>query len=506
MRLTLLALHTIAVFGQRGIPTNLEIPSTVPKHLVAFMGDSYSAGEGAPAPEPARWADPGCHRSANNGRVNAATTLDLAVPNRSVIGLFGQTTVDDFHSKDVSCSGATVSGGILGGYRGVREMRPSGPAPSHNVPSQISQIEDWMKASPRNRSNIDSLVIGIGGNDVGFATAVSNCMNPIEGNCNENMGLRSLMNTGGAGLVGFNNLREEFIRLDAQVRERLNPQRIILTSYPNGTRDEFGRLCDEHDEDFSIFTIDGNTFHPAFNSLFGATKHVNAAESGFLESSLLDRVNDLRRSIAAELGWEYIDVQEFTRTHGYCANEPWFNTPRTSWLRQADFNGAMHPNVSGYRVYEHFVLRALARAHDIRVLRAVSGNHERPAFVMVRRSDNRQTTLNYTNFLSGYHYAVSYEENFVARFKFLLNPNPSIFYEVRLEVSETDFAFNPSSVRVIAPAQSNPQEGMIHANVSTNQYDNNQLIFVRWRFKTLPFWNLTVEPATSYSTVQRFRF
>jgi hypothetical protein len=479
-----------------------------PKHLIAFMGDSFASGEGAPQSGSSKWAAENCHRSELNGRFRVAEILGALVPSRILITPTGTKTIDDFQVKDVSCSGATITSGIVGPYTGVDRMRPEGPGPNADLKPQIEQVETWMKAAPRNRQSIDTLVISIGGNDVGFAKIMATCMDPTKGDCDDDGSLQTLMNIGnpyGGSLIGYSRLRQAFIDMDSKIREKLNPKRILLVAYPNGTRDEFGKLCDRFDEDFSLLPV-GDAYVPSIGPLGGATVHVKASESAFIESELIGRVNRERKDLAAELGWQFVDIQQFTKTHGFCAAKPWFNTPKASWNKQEDFNGTAHPNSTGYKVYEHFLLREVAKAHDIRLTRAVSGTHEQFSYILTKRSGG-SFTGNLTDFFGGYPYTLMYNRNFTAQMKYLLNPNPSVFTEIRLEVSSVDFAFNPApaDIRVIAPATGLDQEGMLRADFSTSQYGDNDLIFTRWRFKTVPFWNTAAAPTTSYSSVVKYR-
>ncbi|MBL8236130.1 MAG: hypothetical protein JNM66_01830 [Bryobacterales bacterium] len=481
-------------------------PNTEPQHLIAFLGDSFAAGEGAPSNTGDKWVNEPCHLSQENGRHRAAEILGALVPARRVFTSSGFKTVDDFQVKDVACTGATITEGILGPYAGINRMRPAGPGPNSIQPPQIDQIESWMKASPRNRDSVDTVVISIGGNDVGFAKIISECMNPLAGDCNDSDYLQSMMNNGNfymPHLIGYNRLRQAFIDMDAKIREKLKPSRIILVGYPNGLRDEYGNLCDEFNENFHILP-DGDGFKPS--SFGGATVHVKAPESSFIETELIARINTERKSIAANLGWQFIDIQPFTRNHGFCSNKPWFNTPKTTWRDQEDFNGTAHPNATGYKVYQNFLVRELARAHGIRLTSPVTGHHEQFSFQLAKRGGG-QFIGDFSDRFSGFPYTVLHHRNFVAHAKFLLDPNPSRFTEIRLEVSSTDFAFNPpaSDIRVITPAGGLVQDGMIRADFNTAQYDDNDLLFIRWRFKHVPFWDPAAAPVVSYSTVAKYR-
>jgi hypothetical protein len=138
-------------------------------YLVVSMGDSYSSGEGNPTnyvagegdslPDAngAGWSEGGywdyvnCHRSTRSGQANAAIDLEQADPHSSVTFIY------------LACSGAQVDSGILGikdGSSGIPEQ------------PQAKQAYDLTLGKGR---NIDALMLGIGGNDIGFVSVVAEC-------------------------------------------------------------------------------------------------------------------------------------------------------------------------------------------------------------------------------------------------------------------------------------------------------------------------------------------
>jgi hypothetical protein len=142
--------------------------------LLVIMGDSYSSGEGnatqyqAEAPDStmdeatanngAGWSEGGywdyanCHRSTRSGFANAAIDLEKADPHSSVTTIY------------VACSGAQVDSGILGiqdGHLGKPEQ------------AQLKQAYDLTIGKDR---KIDGIIMGIGGNDIGFVPILAECV------------------------------------------------------------------------------------------------------------------------------------------------------------------------------------------------------------------------------------------------------------------------------------------------------------------------------------------
>ena len=153
--------------GGRKSATTEEV--MIKDYLVVSMGDSYSSGEGNPtnyvagtedsAPDAngAGWSEGGywdyvnCHRSTRSGQANAAIDLEQADPHSSVTFIY------------LACSGAQVDNGILGikdGNSGIPEQ------------PQAKQAYDLTIGKGR---KIDALMLGIGGNDIGFVPIVAEC-------------------------------------------------------------------------------------------------------------------------------------------------------------------------------------------------------------------------------------------------------------------------------------------------------------------------------------------
>jgi hypothetical protein len=153
--------------GGRKNATTEEV--MIKDYLVVSMGDSYSSGEGNPTnyvadtgdslPDAngAGWSEGGywdyvnCHRSTRSGQANAAIDLEQADPHSSVTFIY------------LACSGAQIDSGILGikdGNSGIPEE------------PQAKQAYDLTIGKGR---NIDALMLGIGGNDIGFVPIVAEC-------------------------------------------------------------------------------------------------------------------------------------------------------------------------------------------------------------------------------------------------------------------------------------------------------------------------------------------
>ena len=155
--------------GHRKHATNERV--TIKDFLIVVMGDSYSSGEGnglkinklrpdtslsaATADngrgwsEGALWDYGNCHRSTRSGQANALIDLERADPHTSVTTLY------------LACSGAQIDSGILG----VKDGNLGGAEKP-----QTWQAYELARMSGR---DIDAVIMGIGGNDIGFVPIVA---------------------------------------------------------------------------------------------------------------------------------------------------------------------------------------------------------------------------------------------------------------------------------------------------------------------------------------------
>lgn len=332
---------------------------------VASIGDSYAAGEGSPdrigSPTAnGAWLSEQCHRSARNGRAVAIAKLTE---------LYGPSTAagTEFLFKDVACSGATINTGLLGPYAGV----PHGGRIHPAVPAQLDQVEAWL--AENDIEQLDVLLIGIGGNDVGFSFLISRCVSPIPltTRCDRSEEVRYTLENGDLGhrteLIGFDLLGEAFDRLAERI-ERIGPRHVMITEIPDPTRDENGRFCGcggdggcfddgfvirpEHLRWGNIIPIETQRLPALLPDLGASTAMLHLEEAAWVYTNVLTRLNQTFASVARRHGWIYVGgLMSDTREHGLCApaDERWFNTFHDAWVRQGDLFGSIHPNEKGYQ-------------------------------------------------------------------------------------------------------------------------------------------------------------
>ena len=136
--------------------------------MVAF-GDSYGSGEGNPltvdewfGSQEATWDNKRCHRSRLSGQEIAAQELDM----------LAGVNVTFLH---LACSGALAAEGILLPYMGIEPSDDDLPP----LPPQIDQAAEYVNYTTNaagEKRYPDVVLTSIGGNDVGFATVVEECV------------------------------------------------------------------------------------------------------------------------------------------------------------------------------------------------------------------------------------------------------------------------------------------------------------------------------------------
>jgi len=314
--------HTVQVPREQVYPTKLTVTLSDGSTLVAnrdvkvvdrfivVMGDSYASGEGDPqtfirwAPnvvlEWPTWDDVRCHRSMYASSARAARILETSDAHSSVTYL------------SRACSGATIAKGILGGYHGI-EAADSAP----NLPPQLQQVRSVVGSA-----RIDNLLISIGGNDVGFADIIADCMWP--GDCFDNT---TLVNNFNAAIEELKAVQYPAMRTAIEDPGiGLNVDSTFITEYPDFTTGPLGGRCN---------TIGGDIAPLPFGINFDEANWASGTVLAGITSALKSQVTAARN---AGLDWNYVGgVQDaWTRTgqygHGYCVGDPGVRDPNR-WVR-----------------------------------------------------------------------------------------------------------------------------------------------------------------------------
>ena len=314
--------------------------------LIVALGDSYASGEGnphsfgypevgLPLPVNVKWDNTVCHRSAYAGPAQAAAFLEQQDP---------QTSVTFVH---LACSGAKIEDQLLAtDVRGVLQNQQP-PLGGLLDPYEGQEVTDYINtlaqppqvdhaAELTGTRNVDAMTLSIGGNDIHFAGIVKDCIINFVG-CDIDTPL-----VPNDGVEIFNEykgpLRERYDRLAArltdQFGDRLRPQDVFITEYPDATRCDDGNVC-------------------------AMIPHlITTSEGQWAANDVLPGLNNEIANRADAHGWTYVGgiSDGFEDGHGYAANNSWMIGLVQSILQQRGKDGAFHPNVAGHTWYRNRIL------------------------------------------------------------------------------------------------------------------------------------------------------
>jgi len=487
-------------------PTQLAGPRVL---RVAFMGDSFAAGEGSPNFTGDKWTNPhpACHNSDENGRSAAARRIQTALgPATNFLGR-------RLEFIDAACSGATINGSVLGeNYRGPTPLTPSGPGPvGPPIPSQVSQVRQWL-----NGQELDLLIISVGGNDIGFGEIVAKCMTPLT-SCKDDPALETLIRRGKQGnteFVGLDFLAGAYTTMKNRIDADLKPKAVAIIGVPNPVRDQDNRYCHRFEDGVGIMPSNLlDPFNHPFIQMVGLSTlgtlspvEVDRGESEWLEAKVVNPLNAKLEQIANDFrtsNWSYVDIDYMTKLHGICSDDAWFNTFKTSLATQGDFNGIAHPKRAGYQVYEAFTFRLLARHFNVQVSAAPRIDNENIHLSYVISGDTKTMPPSEYNFNPD---RLLVGNNFSVRFRSLLFPSPDVLTSLTLQVSRKPFV--NSTAADIANFNidiSSQTLGNFARNVSVTSFSDGATLHVRWRAVTRPFFNADAATTTSFSNTIRVK-
>ncbi len=322
--------------------------------LLAIVGDSFSAGEGAPDikvqgnPLPQNegpgsrtnrsgWVDRPCHRSNKAGTTLAARQL--------VKETNGQVVYRNF-----SCSGARVGEGLVGHQSKTSEN-------GSVIDPQLQTATEWGRS--RNR-RVDTLLVSIGGNDAGFGSRISDCaitelvedytLGVAAGSCGNDAAYLDTIRTALRELAG------ELQPLAAELPNTVRPTRVFLRTYPDPMRNSNG-FCANF-ADTGPRPGGGLVERTLYDGLEGFTEET----SRLVYNEFIVPLSRTMNTVARNNGWAVINGwDQATRGRGFCApaRQRYFNTPSDTHRDQGNFNGVFHPNAAGYAAEAPLIVNAL---------------------------------------------------------------------------------------------------------------------------------------------------
>lgn len=252
--------HPLRTAAIAGASAALTVALATPAHAATFdyvaLGDSYASGDGA-----------------GNYLKDGTDCL------RSMGSYGGVLAQDHGYALDLQACAGAVTG---------------------DMPNQYGALSAATKR----------VTISIGGNDVGFATVVTECGKPAWwGNCNSAIDK--------ALGVARNELPGRLKDVYAQVRARAPHAKVVVTGYPHLFN---GRDCHL----LTFFSGD---------------------EMSRLNTST-DELNAILKREATAAGFEFVDVTPTFQGHAVCDNPAWIHN-----IRPFNIPESFHPTVDGHRAY-----------------------------------------------------------------------------------------------------------------------------------------------------------
>lgn len=280
--------------------------------LIVAIGDSYASGEGNPvvpsavAPQWAYSPDPAmntenanAHRSTIAGPAWFALQLQEANPHEAVTFV------------SVANSGASIPAGLLGPMPSIGDSR-------YQLPAEISELKQIIGTR-----HIDVLTISVGADDIGFTTLAKGL---IENTAFSRPSRAAILARFNAGLK---RLPRQFAELAAAIQS-LNPGRVLVTGYPDLTRNQRGRVA-------AILGPGGFTLISKTDAKFASRRIIRPLDAAIARA-------------ARAYHWTLVSaISADFRTHGYPSTTPWIRTLGQSLEMQGSVDGTFHPNAAGHQ-------------------------------------------------------------------------------------------------------------------------------------------------------------
>lgn len=304
---------------------------------IGIAGDSYSAGEGAPADEYEAignngdmWLSCKCHRSKKSGMLRGlkkfmALHPDLAV-DYSFQACSGAETSELFRSQQLTTSRtapAALYSTDCGGVNNAIQFEA--------IRQELIQL--------RKHEAVHMLLMSAGGNNTGFGDVVLQYLiEPLNLAALDAFGKPLHIDVLGEFKRKLEDLSADYAELDGGINRYFPERRPIIgiTTYPDPTLGPDGRcgrtsltaplyLCASYENDYLLSPRD--EYDLIYNRFF------------------LPLNNQVKAT--ASLGWNPIEV--VSGNHGLCnCSAPYFNTLGASYAGQGDIYGIVHPNADGY--------------------------------------------------------------------------------------------------------------------------------------------------------------
>lgn len=298
---------------------NSDVKSFVmPRVLtIAYLGDSYAAGEGAKGDA---WMNERAHRSYHSGGELAIKKLKTDRKDLEIDHI------------NVTSSGATIKDFFL------QDQLIEAGKPAIKNDKQLEQVENWLKR--KNYDGLDILLADGGGNDVGFAMVVTDGLFSFFRDVKDNSELKNTVKR------QLDQLPTTFDLFNDAMESTVNPGRVVWFNYPNAMT---GNPLPNGGYDANFCKEDLVRVANPLDCWKMMENQISQADWKFVNDEIFSKLNQKIAEAAQRHGWALVDVSSKSIRKGMCNCEGYFNTLSQSLFSQGDVNGTAHPNMTGFR-------------------------------------------------------------------------------------------------------------------------------------------------------------
>ena len=187
---------------------------------------------------------------------------------------------------------------------------------SYELPAEITELKQMIGTR-----HIDVLTVSVGADDIGFSRIAEDLI--------ENTYIGT-PDAGGHPVAGRHQpeaLPQHFAEL-APAIQSLNPGQVLVTGYPDLTRNQNGKVA---------------------AILWGDLTLISKHDARFASKSIIPQLDAVIAAAAKTDNWTLVTgINADFHTHGYPSTTPWIRTFGESLEMQGDPDGTFHPNATGH--------------------------------------------------------------------------------------------------------------------------------------------------------------
>jgi lysophospholipase L1-like esterase len=189
--------------------------------------------------------------------------------------------------------------------------------PGHELPAEIAELRQIIGTRP-----IDVLTVTVGANDIRFTTLAEDLIRNTEFGSPSRAAILARFRS------SLQRLPRHYAALGLAI-DSLNPGQVLITGYPDLTRDQDGRVA----------AINGP----------GDITLISRQDARLASEAIIPALDAAIARAAKRYHWTLVaGISADFRTHGYPSTTPWIRTLGQSLQMQGNVDGTFHPNAAGH--------------------------------------------------------------------------------------------------------------------------------------------------------------